>query len=70
MQSNTVKGLVGETPSIAVLDSGFTKNVCGKTCRAYYLETLYTNDARMSKQNPAAQFLIWEMDCKQNHKNR
>ena len=50
--SDAVKGFVGATLRTAMLDSGCTKNVCGKTWMACYLETLSTDDARNVKQNP------------------
>lgn len=49
MYSDAVKGFVGATLCTAMLDSGCTKNICGKTWMACYLETLSTDDARNVK---------------------
>ena len=41
------ENLLGETLGCAVLDSGCTSTVCGKTWLATYLETLSVNDSRL-----------------------
>ena len=48
--SDTLKQFVGETFGTAVLDSGCTKNVCGKTWLGCYLETLDKSQRSMVKE--------------------
>ncbi|XP_066911985.1 uncharacterized protein [Clytia hemisphaerica] len=48
--SDTLKQFVGETLGTAVLDSGCTKNVCGKTWLGCYLETLDKNQLSTVKE--------------------
>ena len=43
----TMKTLIGETLSMAVLDSGYTKTVCGETWLSCYLETLSDEDKKL-----------------------
>ena len=49
LYSDTMKHLVGETLSTAVLDSGCTKNVCGETWLKCYLDTLDEMDLKQVK---------------------
>ena len=44
----TMETLVGETLSMAVLDSGCTKTVCGENWLNCYLETLSDEDKKLS----------------------
>jgi len=48
--SDTLKQFVGETFGSAVLDSGCTKNVCGKTWLECYMETLDKNQQPKVKE--------------------
>ena len=43
----TMKKLIGETLSIAALDSGCTKTVCGETWLNCYLETLSDENKKL-----------------------
>ena len=43
----TMETLIGETLSMAVLDSGCTKTVCGETWLSRYLETLSDEDKKL-----------------------
>ncbi|XP_057301618.1 uncharacterized protein LOC130636047 [Hydractinia symbiolongicarpus] len=59
--------LVGETFTIAVLDSGRTKTVCSQNWLNYYVESLSDEDASSIKEEPSSTVFKLEMVKKSKH---